>query len=216
MKGINIPPADGFLKGKEDYYYNLVVNNMNDVIWVIDLSTKRFEYISPSIEKLSGYTTEEVMEQDIKDGLTEESYSNIMGELAQRIKKYEEGVEQDPTIISEFEQVHRDGHIFMSEVVTTLVKNPEGKVDKIIGVTREITGRKKVEQELKESEEKYKLISENTSDIIWIFDFNLNAYTYTSPALSKMLGYTIKEGYKLSISPDIIGNINNLCYSSVK
>jgi len=45
---------------------------------------------------------------------------------------------------------------------------------------------------LEESEERYRLIAESSSDIIWTMDMNLR-YTYVSPAITRMRGYTVEE-----------------------
>ncbi|MHA1728662.1 MAG: PAS domain S-box protein, partial [Promethearchaeota archaeon] len=62
----------------------------------------------------------------------------------------------------------------------------------------DIDDRKKVEERLKESEERYRLISKNARDVIWTRDKDLNL-TYISPSVKNMLGYTDEEFYNLPI-----------------
>lgn len=64
---------------------------------------------------------------------------------------------------------------------------------------REIAERIKIEAELRESENKYRLLAENTMDCIWTIDKDL-VFTYVNPAVSDITGYTPQEwiGTKLS------------------
>ena len=57
----------------------------------------------------------------------------------------------------------------------------------------------KINAELKESEEKHRLIAENVKDNIWILDLEKNAFTYVSPSIEALLGYTPAEGMRLSM-----------------
>lgn len=62
----------------------------------------------------------------------------------------------------------------------------------------EITNYKKIEEALKASEKKYRLIVENVTDVIFIQDMNLNI-TYVSPSATHLFGYSIEEAPKLKM-----------------
>jgi PAS domain S-box-containing protein len=71
----------------------------------------------------------------------------------------------------------------------------EGK--KLIqGTFHDITEHKKTDEKLKENEKKYRLLTENITDVIYIQDMNLNV-TYASPSVKKLSGYTPEELLKL-------------------
>ncbi len=87
-------------------------------------------------------------------------------------------------------------------IETELFFTPLGKHFQIISyspreghyavIFRDISNEKRALEELKESKQLYKLIAENTSDVIWMMDLNMNN-TYISPSTLKFRGYTVEE-----------------------
>jgi PAS domain S-box-containing protein len=78
------------------------------------------------------------------------------------------------------------------ECTSNPVLDKNGEVELIIEVLHDITRRKEMDEALRESEEKYRLIADNTADTIWITDLNLRIQ-YISPSVLKMRGFTPEE-----------------------
>ena len=127
--------------------HRVVADNLLDAIWVIDVETLKFEYITPSIEQISGYTADEFMNFTIMDRLTPESFQKVQSMLARDIPRFEQGEKGIRKL--EVEIIHKDGNIYWSEIKAKFVKEA-GKPLKVVGVTREITERKKADQQQKE------------------------------------------------------------------
>jgi PAS domain S-box-containing protein len=127
--------------------HRIVAENLIDAIWVLDVETLKFDYITRSIEKTSGYTADEYMNFTIQERLTPGSLQKVETILAQEIPKFEQGVKTIRTL--EVELIHKNGNIYWAEIRVKFIKE-SGKPLKIIGVTREITERKKVEQQQNE------------------------------------------------------------------
>jgi PAS domain S-box-containing protein len=140
--------------------YRLMAENMADVIWVLDVASLRFKYISPSVQKLRGYTPEEVMAQPMSEALTPESGDRIRALLVDRLSKFRAGEALPQSFVDEVDQPCKDGSIVHTEVTTSYLLNEEGQME-VVGVTRNINKRKRAEEALqKVFQEKQMLLRE--------------------------------------------------------
>ncbi len=174
--------------------YRMIAENMNDIVWTIGMDL-RFIYVSPSSTRVTGYTPEEAMARPLNELLTPESFAYATGRLAEELTLLDHKTVppgQIRPIMLEVEAIHKDGTTFWLEVTGTFNWNSEGTITEILAVGRNITERKKVQNALHESEKRLRMIVDNMQDTIWTMDFNLQ-YTYLSPAIKQLTGYTIEE-----------------------
>jgi PAS domain S-box-containing protein len=71
------------------------------------------------------------------------------------------------------------------------IENPNG-INRVVSVIRDITERKRMDETLRESEQRFRSLVETTSDWVWEVDQN-GFYTYTSPKVKELLGYDPEE-----------------------
>jgi diguanylate cyclase (GGDEF)-like protein/hemerythrin-like metal-binding protein/PAS domain S-box-containing protein len=138
--------------------FRFIAEHATDVIWTLDLASERFTYVSPSIQQLRGYTPEEILAQPATAALTPESALRVRAELEAAIAEWQSGKPVAPRV-TEVEQPHKDGHVVATEVVTTLHGDAEGRPVSILGVTRDITERKRAEAELRHELESLELLA---------------------------------------------------------
>ena len=136
------------LKESEERY-RLLAENVTDVIWVMDENLK-FTYISPSVQRLSGFTPEEAMEQGSSVHLTPASLEFANKVFEEHFKAFLASPDTEPEPLKvELEDIRKDGSTGWSELNTTLLRSPEGEFAGFVGVSRDITKRKQAEEELK-------------------------------------------------------------------
>ncbi|MBL8056954.1 MAG: PAS domain S-box protein, partial [Anaerolineales bacterium] len=178
--------AEAALRRSEERF-RLLAENMADVIWILDTATLHFSYVSPSVERLRGYTVAEVLAQTIDQVMTPASLAMIQAELPGRLAAFLAG---DPAVVTqthEVEQIRRDGSLVWTEVVTTLLRQPGGGVE-ILGVSRDISERRRAADALRESETRYRALFEGAAIGIFHSTFE-GQYLDLNPALARMLGY---------------------------
>ncbi len=141
--------------------YRLISENTGDVIWLMDLDSQRFTYISPSVYKLRGYTAEEVLDQSLEDILTPESYQYLLERLPQKIQAYRSGDESMKFQTFRVDQVCKDGRTVPTEVVANILTDETGNITGLLAVSRDITKRVEMEEEIQRSlQEKEMLLKE--------------------------------------------------------
>ena len=148
--------------------YRLLADNAADVIWTANMKWQ-ITYVSPSIKRLLGYTVEEMQRLAIKDMFTPDSLKQatklIRGQMDIMTPE-----SQYPPLSLTLEHVRKDGSTLWAEVMLSFLWGKDGKLSEVLGVTREITERKKAEEALRESEEEMRAIFDNAGNGIALLD----------------------------------------------
>ena len=76
------------------------------------------------------------------------------------------------------------------------VNLPTGRGGRRMGAVLDITERKKMEEELRESEEKFRRLVETTAAVLWQADMESWTFTYVTPQAVKLLGYPLEQWYE--------------------
>jgi PAS domain S-box-containing protein len=164
---------------KKEAEYRLIADNTGDAIWILDLQSQHFTYVSPSVFKLRGYTQEEVMHQSMSDVLTPESFNHITTVLPERIRKFNQSHEQI-TYSDTLDQYHKNGSIVHTEISTTFVLNEAQKLQ-IVGISRDITERMEAQVELQKSKQKLDATLNALPDLLFELDENHRIVDFRAP-----------------------------------
>lgn len=187
--------------------FRLLAENIIDVIWVLNLKTGKFTYISPSIYQLRGYTPEEAMNQGMDESLTIESKQEVMNNLPERINNFMRTGNDLPNY-SEIRQPCKDGSIIWVETVTRLRHGKDGSIE-VLGVSRNIENRKKVEIEIQNYISKLKELNATKDKFFSIIAHDLRNPFNGILGFSKLLLEDIENS-----STEEIKDMAELIYSS--
>jgi PAS domain S-box-containing protein len=133
--------------------YRLLTDNVTDSIWTLQVPDLRFLYICPSIENILGYTPEQMQRLRFEDYLTEESRKRISRIFAEEMEKENDpGMDSKRSRIFQIDQVRKDGSTIWTEITVCFLRDETGKADRILGVTRDITERRRMERQLNQSQ----------------------------------------------------------------
>ncbi len=175
-----------------DARYQFISENIADVIWIYDIKNEKFSYVSPSVFNLRGYTPEEVMNQSMAESLTTESYQRAALSLQKRITERKPGDLSQNIFINYMDQPCKDGSIVSTEVATTLLFDKRGKPSEIIGITRDITERKKTEDALRK-ERDFSSILIQSSAAFYVAIKSDGRIMMMNDAMLNALGYAADE-----------------------
>ncbi len=173
--------------------YRLLAENVSDVIWVFDLETSRFTYVSPSILRLRGFTPEEELNKSMQDVVTLDAFQEVASEFPKRVMAFARGDASQRVRTHQINQFRKDGSIVPTEVVTTLITNAKNRVAQVLGVSRDITERKLMEEELRDSERHTATILRLSPIVIGVSTLAEGRYTDVNDAFEHVLGYSQAE-----------------------
>ena len=141
--------AERELRSSEDRY-RVLAENISDVISILDLESERFEYVSPSVLRLRGYTAEEAAGQQLGATLTAESLAHAQRRIVQLLEAERTGhdpapEENDGSVV--YYQIRKDRSTVPTEVRARILRDPTSGKPLLLSVTRDISERQKAQKE---------------------------------------------------------------------
>ncbi|MBN1191517.1 MAG: PAS domain S-box protein [Dehalococcoidales bacterium] len=165
-------------------YQAMLIDHVSDAIISTDLESKIVSW-NHGAEKIFGWRQDEVTGKNLSEILRPDTSTGEIEELVKLILK--KGWQE-----MELVQRKRDGTAVNILASTSQVKDERGQVIGLITVSRDITGRKKMENALAESEKKYKLLVENQTDVMAEIDTR-GVLLFVNPAYCRLLGKKKEE-----------------------
>lgn len=176
------------LKQSEERHRRLA-DHILDVVWSLSLEG-HFSYVSPSVERIRGFTPAEVMAMPLEQNFTPESYRHFCQGLEQARRDLQAG--RSVNFVAELQELCKDGSTIWSEVRATGLTDGDGNIRELIGVSRNITEQHHLREQLRSSEERYRLLAANARDVIWTTEVDGHC-SYVSPSVYALRGFTPEE-----------------------
>ena len=177
---------------KSEKRYRLLAENTSDLIWTIDMDM-HYTYVSPSVTRLLGYDVEETMTHTLDRGITPSSLDILKSAIAEELGTADSG--QNETFQSktlELEFYCKDGSTIWTETTLNLLHNDENQPSDIVGMTRDITERKKEKAIYDEAVRRYEAIFTNPLQIIYVHD-EWGCLVEANAAAIARFGYTEED-----------------------
>lgn len=150
---------------KSEEQYRLLAENVADVIWTMDFDMC-FTYCSPSVERILGYTVEEVMGKVLADIMPVTFLDLVMKMHRKEMALARKNVSHSERLNSVDVQLWcKDGSLIWAETRTILLRDADGTAYGILGVSRNISDRKRTEADLMESYERMRNLSRYLQDV---------------------------------------------------
>jgi diguanylate cyclase (GGDEF)-like protein/hemerythrin-like metal-binding protein/PAS domain S-box-containing protein len=123
--------------------YRLLAENSNDVVWLMEVPSLSFSYISPSIRLQNGWTPDEIIGRSLGALHPCETEATIRHVLANCMSSANRS---DYRETFEVELRHKDGHLVPVEMAATILLDDDGHPCQIVGTSRDISQRKAGEE----------------------------------------------------------------------
>jgi two-component system cell cycle sensor histidine kinase/response regulator CckA len=170
----------------------LAVKNSRDVLYKLNLRTGDFDYVSPSVVELGGYTPQEFILLGVKGLLRRidpEDRHRFMLHFRNVLRQaVEDGLA--PTI--EYRWKHKEGEYRWFSDNRAVVRDDDGNPVSLIGSVRDVTEQKEAEWALRESEAKYRTLIETAQEGIGITSPG-EEFVFVNRAFASILGYEPSE-----------------------
>ncbi|MDY0355263.1 MAG: PAS domain S-box protein [Sedimentisphaerales bacterium] len=165
-----------------EHRYRTIFDNSAVAIMMVDKAERLVSW-NQFTEQLLGMSEEQLLGRSVKSLYPESEWQRIRT-LSVRQKGMQHHLET---------QMYRGGGDLIDvDISLSVLRDSDGQATGSIGVVRDITERRRMEQALRRSEERFRQVVENANEWIWEVDAN-GLYTYASPIIERILGYTPEE-----------------------
>jgi len=173
-----------------------MIAGISDVIAVMDRNGL-ITYKSSNIERFFGWKPEELIGKPVDVALHPDDREAVMGEFHRLLSRPGASVQ----LVCRYRC--RDGSYRPIEL-TAVNRLEDPHILGILANYRDISRRKGAEDALRESEARYRIITDNMEDVVWVLDPQTERFLFMSPSVFKLRGYTAEEDLQLRMEDVVL------------
>ena len=180
-----------------------ILREIKDAYFEVDLYGN-FTVVNNSLCRLLGYTTEELLGTNFRYHVTEKDAEAVY-------RAFNEVFRTGRTIEKlNYEVIHKDGTTLIAETSASPLKNARGEIIGFRGIGHDITERKRTEETIKWSNERYKTLLNEIEECYYEVDLAGN-FTFVNNAICRQFGYAMEEligmNYHVYVPREDVDNI---------
>ncbi len=156
-----------------------------------------YRYVSPAVKILLGYEPKELIGTS-PYALFHPDDQEIIREGSHNLNLEGKGTQD-----TEYRIRRKNGTYVWFETTSDAILNKQGEVKYLTTTSRNISDRKEAEYALRESEEKYRFLTENTSDFVLLIN-NRGEFTYVPHNIDELTGFSREEHLKMGSFDNVV------------
>jgi len=177
---------------RSEQRYRLLSENVVDFIWTMDMKLN-FTFVSPSVEKLLGYSVKEALDLKLNKLLKPFSFGTAMKTFAEQLTLDRNVKDPKRSIYLELQNIHKDGSVIWLESTIRFIRDEKNRPTGIIGVSRDITSRKRTDEQLERQKEESEAANLEIKKLIKELEIKNESLTRTAQMKSDFVSHVSHE-----------------------
>ncbi len=165
-----------------EHLLDVVMSNLDQAILIV-YPHRHIRSCNEKVKKIFGYEMNELIGNSTEILHVDHDHYERFGEMSQPF------LEQKGVFRSTYQMKRKDGTIIDTRITVFNIHERCGWQRGVVSIIDDISDVTRNQEVLKKSEEQYRLLAENTLDVIWAMDMDYR-FTYVNPAVEKVIGYT--------------------------
>ncbi len=129
--------------------YRMIADHSGDCLWIADLKTLHFTYVSPAVKQIYGSTPESTIKDSIADVMPPYSLETVKRILQEELALEAKGADPGRSRTIEIQEYRKDRSIVWIENVLSFIRDDKQRPVAILGVSRDVTERRLLSEELR-------------------------------------------------------------------